>query len=130
MKFGVLPYVVSVPVFAMVTAVDVTRTNIFSIEDLSFLQVTFVHYIRYWYFLCVGMEFCVLYVVSVPVFATVTAVDVTRTNIFSHLVTILDDSEFYESDEPFALYEYALLGTFVNQFLYKAIWSGALLGKY
>ncbi len=56
-------------------------------------------------------------------------VNVTRTNIFSHLVTILDDSEFYESEEPFALYEYALLGIFVNQFLYKAIWSGALLGK-
>ncbi len=76
------------------------------------------------------MVFSVL--VSVPIFATVTLLDVpvTRTNIFSHLVTILDDSEFYESEEPFALYEYALLGTFVNQFLYKAIWSGALLGKY
>jgi hypothetical protein len=74
------------------------------------------------------MEFGVL--VSVSIFATVTTIDVTWTNIFSHLVTILDDSEFYESEEPFALYEYALLGTFVNQFLYKAIWSGALLGKY
>jgi hypothetical protein len=77
------------------------------------------------------MEFGVLE--YVPIFATVTTLvqfDVTRTNIFSHLVTILDDSEFYESEEPFALYEYALLGTFVNQFLYKAIWSGALLGKY
>jgi hypothetical protein len=48
---------------------------------------------------------------------------------FSHLVTILDDSEFYESGEPFAQHEYALLGTFVNQFLYRAIWGGAVLGK-
>ena len=45
-------------------------------------------------------------------------------------MTILDDSEFYESEEPFALHEYALLGNFVNQFLYRAIWSGALLGRY
>ena len=49
--------------------------------------------------------------------------------MFSHLVTILDDSEFYESEEPFAQHEYALLGTFVNQFLYRAVWGGALLGK-
>ena len=49
--------------------------------------------------------------------------------LFSHLVTILDDSEFYESEEPFAQHEYALLGTFVNQFLYRAVWGGALLGK-
>jgi hypothetical protein len=44
-------------------------------------------------------------------------------------VTILDDSEFYESAEPFAQHEYALLGTFVNQFLYRAVWGGAVLGK-
>ena len=49
--------------------------------------------------------------------------------LFSHLVTILDDSEFYESEEPFAQHEYALLVTFVNQFLYRAVWGGALLGK-
>ena len=45
---------------------------------------------------------------------------------FSHLVTLLDDSEFYESGEPFALHEYAALGRFVNLFLFKAMWSGVL----
>jgi len=45
---------------------------------------------------------------------------------FGHLVTILDDSEFYERGDPFALHEYALLGQFINTFLYKAIWSGIL----
>ena len=38
---------------------------------------------------------------------------------FGHLVTILDDSEFYDSGEPFSPHEYALLGQFLNQFLFK-----------
>ena len=45
---------------------------------------------------------------------------------FSHLVTMLDDSEFYEAGKPFAPHEYSALGTFLNLFLYKAIWSGLL----
>jgi len=46
---------------------------------------------------------------------------------FGHLVTLLDDSEFYESGEPFAVHEYALLGHFLNLFLFKAMWSGVLV---
>jgi len=45
---------------------------------------------------------------------------------FSHLVTILDDTEFYEQDKPFSKHEYAMLGQFLNTFLYRAVWSGLL----
>jgi len=45
---------------------------------------------------------------------------------FSHLVTILDDTEFYEHDKPFSKHEYAMLGQFLNIFLYRAVWSGLL----
>ena len=38
---------------------------------------------------------------------------------FSHLVTMLDDSEFYDQDKPFSKHEYSLLGTFLNTFLYR-----------
>jgi len=44
----------------------------------------------------------------------------------NHLVTILDDSEFYEQERPFSCAEYALLGTFLNNFLYKSVSSGFL----
>ena len=43
---------------------------------------------------------------------------------FSHLVTMLDDTEFYEQDKPFSKHEYAMLGQFLNTFLYRAVWSG------
>jgi len=43
-----------------------------------------------------------------------------------HLVTILDDTEFYEQERPFSSGEYAMMGTFLNQFLYKSVSSGAL----
>jgi hypothetical protein len=39
--------------------------------------------------------------------------------LFSHLVTILDDSEFYESGEPFAQHEYTLLGILYMMFLFS-----------
>ena len=42
----------------------------------------------------------------------------------SHLVTMLDDQEFYDTEQPFARHEFATLGTFLNTFLYRAIWSG------
>jgi len=45
---------------------------------------------------------------------------------FSHLVTILDDIEFYEQDKPFSKHEYAMLGQFLNTFLYRSVWSGLL----
>lgn len=45
---------------------------------------------------------------------------------FSHLVTILDDTEFYELEKPFSKHEYAMLGQFLNTFLYRAVWSGLL----
>lgn len=45
---------------------------------------------------------------------------------FSHLVTILDDTEFYEQEKPFSKHEYAMLGQFLNTFLYRAVWSGLL----
>eukprot|EP00092_Neocalanus_flemingeri_P034441 GFUD01037450.1.p1 GENE.GFUD01037450.1~~GFUD01037450.1.p1 ORF type:complete len:1075 (-),score=271.40 GFUD01037450.1:205-3429(-) len=45
---------------------------------------------------------------------------------FSHLVTILDDTEFYEQDKPFSKHEYAMLGQFLNTFLYRSVWSGML----
>jgi len=45
---------------------------------------------------------------------------------FNHLVTILDDTEFYEKEKPFSKYEYAMLGNFLNTFLYRAVWSGLL----
>jgi len=45
---------------------------------------------------------------------------------FSHLVTILDDTEFYEQEQPFSKHEYAMLGQFLNTFLYRAVWSGLL----
>ena len=35
------------------------------------------------------------------------------------LVTMLDDSEFYDQDKPFSKHEYSLLGTFLNTFLYR-----------
>ena len=44
----------------------------------------------------------------------------------SHLVTVLDDVEFYEQETPFALHEYANMGTFLNQFLYKAVWTSLI----
>ena len=44
----------------------------------------------------------------------------------NHLVTILDDSEFYENDNPFSSSEYAMLGSFLNMFLYKCISAGLL----
>ena len=44
----------------------------------------------------------------------------------THLVTILDDSEFYDQERPFSVAEYAMLGTFLNTFLYKAV-SGGLM---
>ena len=44
----------------------------------------------------------------------------------THLVTILDDTEFYEQERPFSCNEYALLGTFLNTFLYKAVSAGYL----
>jgi len=45
---------------------------------------------------------------------------------FSHLVTILDDTEFYEKETPFSKHEYAMLGQFLNTFLYRAVWAGLL----
>ena len=44
----------------------------------------------------------------------------------SHLVTILDDTEFYEQEKPFSCAEYAMLGSFLNTFLYRGITSGHL----
>jgi len=48
----------------------------------------------------------------------------------SHLVTVLDDVEFYEGGKPFLLHEYASMGTFLNQFLYKAVSSGLVLDTH
>lgn len=45
---------------------------------------------------------------------------------FGHLVTMLDDTEFYEDEKPFSRHEYASLGTFLNTFLYRAIWNGTI----
>ena len=42
----------------------------------------------------------------------------------SHLVTMLDDKEFYDQEKPFSKHEYALLGSFLNTFLYRAAWTG------
>ena len=44
----------------------------------------------------------------------------------AHLVTILDDTEFYEQQKPFSCAEYAMLGTFLNTFLYRGVMSGHL----
>ena len=44
----------------------------------------------------------------------------------SHLVTILDDTEFYEQEKPFSCAEYAMLGSFLNTFLYRGVMSGHL----
>ena len=48
---------------------------------------------------------------------------------FGHLVTILDDSEFYDSGEPFSPHEYALLGQFLNQFLLLFISAGSMFSS-
>ena len=42
----------------------------------------------------------------------------------THLVTILDDAEFYDQERPFSTPEYALLGSFLNTFLYKIVSTG------
>lgn len=39
-----------------------------------------------------------------------------------YLLTLLDDVEMYEKQTPFALAHYAAMSTFVNNFLYRAIW--------
>jgi len=44
----------------------------------------------------------------------------------SHLVTILDDTEFYDVDKPFSKHEYAVLGQFLNTFLFRGVWNGLL----
>ena len=45
----------------------------------------------------------------------------------SHLLTILDDIEMYEKQQPFALGHFLTLSTVVNTFLFKAVWSNLIL---
>jgi ubiquitin-protein ligase E3 B len=39
-----------------------------------------------------------------------------------YLLTLLDDVEMYEKQTPFPLATYVTLSSFVNNFLYRAIW--------
>ena len=39
-----------------------------------------------------------------------------------YLLTLLDDVEMYEKQTPFHLSAYVTLSSFVNNFLYQAIW--------
>ncbi|CAH1803144.1 unnamed protein product, partial [Owenia fusiformis] len=44
----------------------------------------------------------------------------------SHLIILLDDSELYEQEKPFALKDILSMSTFLNQLLFKVIWYGLL----
>lgn len=46
----------------------------------------------------------------------------------THYVTILDDMEMYEQQEPFKLNDFVVMSNFLNTFLYKAV-LGNLFGK-
>lgn len=42
--------------------------------------------------------------------------------------SVLDDIEMYEEQKPFTLLEFCNISSFLNHFMFKAIWSG-LAGK-
>ncbi|XP_046442108.1 ubiquitin-protein ligase E3B-like [Daphnia pulex] len=42
----------------------------------------------------------------------------------THFVTVLDDLEMYEEQKPFTLLEFCNVSSFLNHFMFKAIWNG------
>ncbi len=46
----------------------------------------------------------------------------------TNYVTILDDMEMYDQQDPFKLSDYVTLSNFLNMFLYRSIYN-QLIGK-
>lgn len=44
----------------------------------------------------------------------------------SHIISILDDSEFYEKQKPFTIDDLVELSTFLNNFVFKIIWNNLI----